>query len=142
VAFVARIKLAVYLGEEEHKLGPGKVRLLEAIEELGSISAAARSMGMAYRHAWELVDDLNQCFASPVVAVSIGGREGGGAVLTPWGHELVKRFHHMEEATRRAIGRDLGAIVDGVALESTPALNEEPPPPRKHTRTEGPRRRT
>jgi molybdate transport system regulatory protein len=142
VAFVARIKLAVYLGEEEHKLGPGKVRLLEAIGELGSISAAARSMGMAYRHAWELVDDLNQCFATPVVAVSIGGREGGGAALTPWGQELIKRFHSMEQATSRAIGRDLGAIVDVVALESPPALIEAMPSLRKRARPEGRRRRT
>lgn len=51
---MARVRISVYLGEAEHKLGPGKVRLLEAIGEHGSISAAARSMGMAYRHAWEM----------------------------------------------------------------------------------------
>jgi len=107
---VARVRLRIYLGEEEHKLGPGKVQLLEAIREHGSISAAARSMSMAYRHAWELVDDLNRCFKSPVVAASTGGRAGGGAEITPLGEELIERFHSMERATHRAIGRDLDAL--------------------------------
>jgi len=107
---VARVRLRIYLGKDEHKLGPGKVQLLEAIREHGSISAAARSMGMAYRHAWELVDDLNRCFQSPVVAASTGGRAGGGAEITPLGEELIQRFHAMEKATRRAIGRDLDAL--------------------------------
>lgn len=106
----ARIKLAVYLGEGGHKLGPGKVALLEQIERHGSISAAARAMGMAYRHAWELVDDLNACFADPVVAVAIGGRRGGGAGLTDWGRELVACFRKMETATDRAIGRDVARL--------------------------------
>ena len=107
---MARVRLRIYLGKDEHKLGPGKVQLLEAIREHGSISAAARSMGMAYRHAWELVDDLNRCFRSPVVAASTGGRAGGGAEITPLGEELIQRFHAMEKATRRAIGRDLDAL--------------------------------
>ena len=107
---MARVRLRIYLGEDERKLGPGKIQLLEAIREHGSISAAARAMGMAYRHAWELVDDLNGCFQSPVVAASIGGRAGGGAEITPLGEELIRRFHAMEKATRRAIGRDLDAL--------------------------------
>jgi molybdate transport system regulatory protein len=104
---VSRIRLALYLGPDAHKLGPGKVRLLEEIRERGSISAAARAMGMAYRHAWELVDDLNRCFASPVVESAVGGREGGGARLTSWGEELVRRFRAMEAATGEALRRDL-----------------------------------
>jgi molybdate transport system regulatory protein len=107
---VSRVRLRIYLGEEEHKLGPGKVQLLEAIREHGSISAAARSMSMAYRHAWELVDDLNRCFQSPVVAASIGGRAGGGAEITPFGEEVIRRFHAMETAAHRAISRDLDAL--------------------------------
>ena len=115
---MARVRLRIYLGEEEHKLGPGKVQLLEAIQEHGSISAAARSMGMAYRHAWELVDDLNRCFESPVVAASTGGRAGGGAEITAFGEELIRRFHAMERATRRAIGRELAALDAKVASKA------------------------
>jgi molybdate transport system regulatory protein len=106
----ARIKLAVYVGRNGQKLGPGKIHLLEAIGDLGSISAAARSMGMAYRHAWQLVDELNRSFATPVVEVSVGGREGGGAQLTASGRNLVVRFHRMEKAARRAIARDLASL--------------------------------
>lgn len=107
---MARVRLRIYLGPEEHKLGPGKIQLLEAIGERGSISAAARSMGMAYRHAWDLVDDLNHCFESPVVTASPGGREGGGARLTPLGEEIIRRFREMEDSTRRSIGPALAAL--------------------------------
>jgi molybdate transport system regulatory protein len=112
---VTRVRLRIYLGEEEHKLGPGKIQLLEAIREHGSISAAARSLGMAYRHAWELIDDLNRCFETPVVEASTGGRAGGGAEVTRFGEELIRRFHAMEKATRRAIGRELAALEARVA---------------------------
>jgi molybdate transport system regulatory protein len=107
---MARMRLRIYLGDEPHKLGPGKVRLLEAVEEHGSISAAARSMGMAYRHAWEMIDDLNRCFDRPVVAAATGGRAGGGATLTDFGADLVRRFHAMETAARSAIDRDLARL--------------------------------
>jgi molybdate transport system regulatory protein len=107
---VSRARLTLYLGEDRHKVGPGKVRLLEAVRDEGSISAAARSMGMAYRHAWMLLDELNACFAEPVVEASVGGRAGGGARITPWGEELIRLFHAMEAATRKAVRRDLAAL--------------------------------
>ena len=104
-----RIRIRVYLGED-HSLGPGKIQLLEGVREHGSISAAARAMGMAYRHAWELIDDMNQCFRTPVVTTVSGGRAGGGATLTAFGEELVRRFRAMEATTRRALSRDLAAL--------------------------------
>lgn len=92
-------------------LGPGKVRLLEAIHETGSISQAGRSLGMSYRRAWLLVDDLNRCFREPVVATQPGGARGGGAALTRFGRELVKKYRSIE-AQAAAAGkkqlRDLG----------------------------------
>jgi molybdate transport system regulatory protein len=106
---VARLKLRV-LFAGEHSLGPGKVQLLEAVQELGSISAAARSMDMAYRHAWELIDDLNQCFGAPVVATASGGRRGGGARLTPLGEDLVHRFRAIERRAGRAVARELAGL--------------------------------
>jgi len=115
---MARLRLRIYLGDEEHKLGPGKVRLLEAVHEHGSISAAARSMGMAYRHAWEMIDDLNRCFEEPVLTASTGGRAGGGAALTPLGRDLIERFHAMEDAAEKAIRRDLARLDARVAGRS------------------------
>jgi molybdate transport system regulatory protein len=106
---MAHIRIRIYLGDG-HSVGRGKVQLLEAVGEFGSISAAARSMGMAYRHAWELIDDMNQCFRSPVVTATSGGRAGGGATLTPFGEEVVRRFQAMEEAARKAMAKDLAAL--------------------------------
>ena len=106
---MARVRLHIHLGGE-HSLGPGKVQLLESVHVHGSISAAARSMGMAYRHAWEMIDDLNQAFRRPVVATASGGQDGGGASLTPFGEDLVRRFRAMEAATKRAIASDLRAL--------------------------------
>ncbi|HXV37417.1 MAG TPA: hypothetical protein VEC18_09715, partial [Myxococcota bacterium] len=82
-----------------------------------SISAAARSMGMAYRHAWELIDDLNQCFREPVLVATPGGHAGGGASLTPFGEALVRRFRAMEHAASRAIARDLAALERACAAQ-------------------------
>jgi molybdate transport system regulatory protein len=67
-------------------------------------------MAMAYRHAWELIDDMNQCFRQPVVETASGGRSGGGARLTPFGEELIERFHSMEAAVRSTIATDLAAL--------------------------------
>lgn len=73
-------------------LGYGRVVLLERIREHGSISAAARSMGMSYRHAWKLVDSMNGRSRKPVVELSTGGRGGGGATLTAAGARAIDCF--------------------------------------------------
>ena len=78
-------------------LGPGKVRLLELIGETGSISAAGRAMGMSYRRAWALVENLNATFAGPVVAARPGGAGGGGADLLPLGTEIVQLYRALEQ---------------------------------------------
>src|SRR5580704_2388429 len=77
-------------------LGPGKIRLLEAIDKTGSISQAGRNLGMSYRRAWLLVDDMNHCFRDPVIEAQPGGARGGGAVLTAFGQKLVARFRAIE----------------------------------------------
>ena len=94
------------------RLGPGKVALLEAIEQKGSIRRAAESMDMSYRRAWLLVESVNRIVGSPAVETSQGGREGGGTRLTPAGHELLRQYAAMarevDQATaagRRAIAR-------------------------------------
>jgi len=119
---VARIRLQIYLGGEEHKIGPGKIRLLEEVAEHGSISGAARSMKMAYRHAWEMVDDLNDCFDAPVLEAAPGGAAGGGAHLTAFGLRLIDRYRRMERATRRALRHDLASLDAHLA----PAVRRRP----------------
>lgn len=73
-------------------LGRGRVRLLEAIREHGSISAAARSMNMSYRKAWQLVDAINSQSPTPIVIKSTGGRGGGGSELTRQGEKMIELF--------------------------------------------------
>ena len=73
-------------------LGYGRVVLLERIAEFGSISKAAKSMGMSYRRAWELVDSMNRQARRPLVETSIGGKKGGGTKLTEAGRQAVEGF--------------------------------------------------
>jgi len=88
-------------------MGPGKADLLEAIEISGSISAAAKSLGMSYRRAWVLVDTINRCFREPVVTAAIGGSGGGGAEVTPYGREILQRYRAMEARAVAAVARDI-----------------------------------
>jgi molybdate transport system regulatory protein len=88
-------------------MGPGKAELVERIAETGSISAAARGLGMSYRRAWELVEALNRDFREPVVLTATGGKRGGGARVTPFGAAVVAAFRRMEGKASAAIAADL-----------------------------------
>jgi molybdate transport system regulatory protein len=97
-----RLTLRVDFGTDR-AIGPGKVLLLEAIRDTGSISQAGRSLGMSYRRAWLLVDDMNRCFREPVVTAQPGGAQGGGAALTAFGQKVVQKYRKIEtEATAAA----------------------------------------
>ena len=95
------------LGARNPAIGPGKAELIARIGETGSISAAARAMRMSYRRAWQLVEALNHDFREPVVTTAIGGSRGGGARVTPFGEQLVRRFRAMESKASAAIASDL-----------------------------------
>jgi len=92
------------------RLGPGKIALLEAIDETGSISAAGRAHKMSYRRAWLLVEDLNATFAHPLVAAQPGGAGGGGAKLTEEGRRIVALYRSAERRMRTAADGDIAAI--------------------------------
>lgn len=112
MAQVPEVSLIVRVDLGGHgRLGPGKMLLLENIDALGSISAAGRAMNMSYRQAWELVDQLNKAFAEPVAASQTGGKSGGGASLTPFGHELVKRYRKIAAHAEQAAASDIAAIM-------------------------------
>ena len=99
------------------RIGPGKIRLLEQIARTGSISAAGRAMGMSYRRAWVLVDELNGLFSSPVVTTQTGGIHGGGAALTPLARDLVARYRNLEIAAT-SIAADHLAILEGLVVSA------------------------
>jgi molybdate transport system regulatory protein len=91
-------------------IGPGKVNLLERILETGSLSAAARQLGMSYRRAWLLLDSLNRSFRQPLTAASVGGRGGGGVTLTALGRQVIAEYRGLEADIQRVAGRRLKSV--------------------------------
>ncbi|WP_232445293.1 winged helix-turn-helix domain-containing protein [Burkholderia ubonensis] len=91
-------------------LGPGKVALLEAVREHGSISAAARSLGMSYRRAWLLIDELNRSLTSPATMSEQGGHSGGGCTLTPVGEEIVHLYRSIELQAQKHCAKQIAAL--------------------------------
>jgi molybdate transport system regulatory protein len=106
-----RFRLRVTRGPDI-AVGPGKVDLLEAIAKTGSITAAARSLGMSYRRAWLLVDTMNRCFRSPVVEAEAGGKRGGGARLTARGAEAVRRYRRIEKLATQAGAAEMRRLLE------------------------------
>ena len=91
-------------------IGPGKIGLLEGIEQTGSLSAAARAMDMSYRRAWLLVHDTNEAFDQPVAELAVGGKEGGGARLTEFGRRLVADFRAFEGKVQQLANERFSAL--------------------------------
>ena len=92
------------------RIGPGKIALLEAIQATGSISAAARRLGMSYRRAWLLVEQINGALRNPAVMAAIGGRQGGGAALTPSGERVIELYRSIEHIARSSAKREFRAV--------------------------------
>jgi molybdate transport system regulatory protein len=88
-------------------LGPGKVALLEAVDRTGSITGAAREMGMSYRRAWKLIDAMNSDFISPLVVTNAGGSGGGGAQVTEAGFDALTRYRSMEDKAGQAVRQEI-----------------------------------
>jgi molybdate transport system regulatory protein len=104
--------------DPDGRLGPGKVMLLERIADSGSISAAARSMNMSYKHAWDLIEEMNVLFGKPLVSTQTGGKDGGGARLTAMGEAVVTRFRAIESAAIKAARAQMEALQAEIADSS------------------------
>src|SRR5262245_20138573 len=89
------------------RIGPGKIALLEAIGKTGSISAAGRALGMSYRRAWRLIEELNRCFNEPLVTAQTGGKSGGGAALTATGKAVIAHYAAIAAKSQKAATRHL-----------------------------------
>jgi len=83
-------------------IGPGKIALLQALDETGSITAAAKSLDMSYRRAWLLIDELNRALKTPAVATAAGGAKGGGSALTESGRALITLYRQIEDTALQA----------------------------------------
>src|ERR1700681_3810909 len=82
--------------DTEGRIGPGKIQLLENIRTCGSISAAGRAMDMSYKRAWDLVDEINRICRRAAVERHAGGKNGGGALLTPLCLSLLARLRQIQ----------------------------------------------
>lgn len=107
----AQFRLRI-MQHDEIAIGPGKVQLLEAIAETGSITAAAKRLEMSYRRAWLLVDTLNAALQSPAVISTKGGSSGGVTELTEVGHEIVRRYRAIEAQALSTCATDLRGLMD------------------------------
>jgi molybdate transport system regulatory protein len=106
---------------EHSSVGPGKISLLEAIRDSGSLSQGARNIGMSYRRAWLLVESLKRSFRQPVTVASTGGKDGGGMLVTEFGDTLIKGYRQLERDFASLAERRLHPIVSTVSRHSKSA---------------------
>ena len=104
------------------RIGPGKAALLQSIADTGSISAAARGMGMSYKRAWLLLDSINQAFKKSVVKAAPGGAGGGGATLTPFGINLLDRYRRIQREASSIAEDDLAALARQARKKAGPKV--------------------
>jgi molybdate transport system regulatory protein len=117
-----KLKLQLVCGDG-FAIGPGKADLLDAIARAGSISGAGRAMGMSYRRAWLLVDEMNRCFADRLVETVPGGGKAGGARLTEAGQAALAAYRELEREAAHLARHPAFARLTG-------SLREHPEPPR------------
>lgn len=107
-----RLRCWITIGGEKF-FGPGRVELLERIQSEGSLSKAARQMGMSYKKAWDMVNDLNSRGSEPFVRLKKGGEKGGGAELTEHAQNLIFRFEKLSEKLKE-ITEEEAEILDWI----------------------------
>lgn len=119
----ARFRLRLSVGAVV-AVGPGKIALLEAIREHHSISAAAKALGMSYKRAWDLVNELNECLKQPAVTSSTGGISGGGTALTDTGELLIHLYRTVESKAGDACRTELNKMSQLMSVQTPSALRD------------------
>lgn len=114
----AQFRMRVYK-DQTIAVGPGKIALLEAIAQTGSISAAARLLKMSYRRAWLLVNETNSTLKSPAVTSSEGGAQGGGSRLTEVGQQLIAHYRAIEQIALLAAADEINALTALIAPQTS-----------------------
>ena len=95
------------MGENDRFFGPGRLQLLENIIATGSISQAAKLMGMSYKKAWDMVQSMNQQVIKPIVSTQTGGEKGGGTIVTEEGKHLMAAFKQLHEEIQQSFDEKL-----------------------------------
>lgn len=107
---VLRFRMRVTVGDVI-AIGPGKIALLEAVDAAGSITGAAKRLGMSYRRAWLLLDEMNRALRRPVVDSAKGGTDGGGSALTEAGRQLITVYRRIEQTAAAACRDDIRKLL-------------------------------
>ena len=110
-----------FLCGDERAFGPGRAALLQAIQDQGSISAAARTLGMSYRYTWLMVSSMNRCFQEKLVETSAGAGRASGARLTAAGAAILSAYRSFEKAIGAAVAKDPGFQAIAAQLRDAPA---------------------
>lgn len=106
-----KIKSRIWIESDDNVLlGEGRVHLLKAIQETGSLSKAAKSLNISYKKAWQLLDSVNKSAEKPVTINSVGGKGGGGAELTEYGKSLVLAFDDINKNCWQFLDQQLEKI--------------------------------
>jgi molybdate transport system regulatory protein len=98
--------------EDDRFLGPGRIELLEKIIETGSISQAAKLMGMSYKKAWDLIHSINQHTVKPIVTTQTGGEKGGGTIVTAEGKQLILAFKKLHEEFQNSFDEKISVFLE------------------------------
>jgi molybdate transport system regulatory protein len=109
-----RVQLRLLLADGK-TFGPGKADLLTLIQSLGSIAAAGREMKMSYKRAWDLVEEMNASFRSPLITTERGGQARGGAQVTELGAKVLAHYRMLEERLQQKGDPDLQFFTDHFA---------------------------
>jgi len=117
---MTRLSIRIDFEPSGSALGPGMAQLLERVNELGSIRRAAASMGMSYRKAWLLIQELQKTFDGPVVTAEAGGLSGGGTHLTELGASLLKLYRRVESRAADTTRTDLETLSAMVRTNAAP----------------------
>lgn len=118
-------------------LGPGKIALLEAVREMGSLSEAARKLAMSYRRAWLLLAEINGSFAELATLSAVGGSGGGGMQVTAFGRALISSYREFEQAVGAIGTRRFAAIAARVVKQKTPGSTVSPRPLKRRVAIRG-----
>jgi molybdate transport system regulatory protein len=118
---VAQVRVIIVF-ESGARIGPGKATLLQSIRDTGSISAAARQMGMSYKRAWLLLDSINRAFTDAVVTAAPGGAGGGGATLTPFGAEVLERYQRIHDRAAVMAADNVAALARRTRPDAGPKV--------------------
>ena len=115
------LKLKMWLERDGRFIvSDGRAKLLRKVKDMGSLSKAAKEMGMSYRHAWGIVHRISQNAGGDVVHSVRGGREGGVTSLTPFGEEILREYENKAASLQSQFEngwRKPSVTADGIVLK-------------------------